>query len=425
MMSLNARRVFIHNASVVTPDGIIEQGAVLLQGERILRAGKQAELELELAELVESEELSGQMTSVELRRDASEPAEASESDADILYIDAGGGWILPGFIDVHVHGGFGSDFMDATEEALDGITRFHGAHGTTTMLATSVTAPKSAIESMLAAVEQYRSKAMPNAQLLGVHLEGPFISPKWPGAQNPNYIVLPELQWLEDWNGRFPGLIRMLTLAPEREGASLLIEWLHRNNIVTACGHTDASYDDIQEAVEIGLQHAVHTFNAMKGLHHREPGTAGAVLTDDRISAEIIADGHHVHPACIRLLTRTKTNGNLILITDAISAAGFGDGTYELGGLNVIVQDGVARLKEGGSLAGSTLTMIDAFRFVVANAGVSVSEASRLASGNPARLLGIGQRTGSLEEGKQADVLLVSSNLNKIEKVWIKGREVF
>lgn len=219
---------------------------------------------------------------------------------------------------------------------------------------------------------------MPYAQLLGVHLEGPFISAKWPGAQNPEYIVKPQKGWLKEWISQYPDIIHMLTLSPEEDSASELIEWITSQGIVASCGHTDASYDDIQKAVEKGLRHVVHTFNAMKGLHHREPGTVGAVMNDDRISAEVIADGHHVHPVCIQLLSKLKVKENLILITDAISAAGLGDGDYNLGGLEVVVREGIARLKHGSSQAGSTPTMIDAFRFAVRKAGLTIPQ-SRMA----------------------------------------------
>lgn len=383
---------WIVNARIVTEEGIIDPGALHFRDGRIVWIGPVEQT----ATLGGSEQL----------------------------IDARGSWLLPGFIDVHVHGGHGGDFMEATEAAYDEITTFHGRNGTTSMLATTVTASKEAIGKVLAAAESYRNGEMPGARLIGVHLEGPFISPKWPGAQNPQFIVPPNLEWMKEWMGRYPGLIRLLTLAPETEGAFEVIEWVTGQGAVCAAGHTDADYDTILEAANRGLSHAVHTFNAMTPLHHRNPGTAGAVLTEDRICAEIIADGHHVHPACIQLLARMKTAENLLLITDAISAAGLGNGDYELGGLKVVVQDGVARLKEGNSLAGSTLTMIDAFRFVVNKVGLSVEEASRLASGNPARQLGISDSTGSIANGKLADLLLVTPDL-RIERVWVAGNPIF
>lgn len=340
-----------------------------------------------------------------------------------LSVDANGSWLLPGFIDVHIHGGYGADFMDATPELLDTITRFHALHGTTSMLATTMTATRDAIDRVLGEVHRYRRGPMPYAELLGVHLEGPFISPKWAGAQDPNLMLPPQLAWLEDWHERFPQLVKQLTLAPELEGGLEMIAWLRDHGIVAACGHTDASYADIQSAIREGLTHAVHTYNAMKPLHHREPGTVGAILTDERISGEIIADGHHVHPAAIRLLAMLKQPHGLLLITDAMSAAGLGDGQYELGGQAVTVQSGVARLTEGGALAGSTLTMIEALRFMVREVGVSVEDASRFASGNPARLLNLETSHGSIAQGKQADLLLVSSEL-ELEQIWVRGKEI-
>lgn len=334
------------------------------------------------------------------------------------------GLIVPGFIDIHVHGGNGEDFMDASPEVLDKITSFHSTQGTTAMLATSMTAPKERLDSVLAEVARYRSGEMPYAQLEGVHLEGPFFSPKWPGAQNPEHIILPDVSWLEAWEKQYPGLIRQVTLAPEREGALEVISWLREQRITAALGHTDATYEEVERAVEAGLHHAVHTFNAMTPLHHRLPGAAGAVLSDPRISAEVIADGIHVHPAAISILAQLKQhNDQLVLITDAMSAAGLDDGEYKIGDLPVIVKHGEARLKDGGALAGSTLTMIRGFRYLVQEVGLSLNAASRAASLTPARLLGIDHRTGSLAQGKQADIVLLNAELD-IEGVWVKGRRV-
>ncbi|PYI57102.1 N-acetylglucosamine-6-phosphate deacetylase [Paenibacillus flagellatus] len=386
-----SRTVIVTNAKIVTETQVIENGTIVWTD--------------------------GVIESVR----PSAPSDASTTGAEV--IDAKGGWVLPGFVDVHVHGGYGADFMDAEAESIDTITRFHGGHGTTSIVATTLTGPKDRLSDVLAVVNEYRSKDMPYAQVVGVHLEGPFINVKYKGAQNPAYIVPPQKAWLEEWHAAYPGLIKQLSLAPETEGALELIAWLRANGINAAAAHTDATYDQIMAAADAGLNQSVHTFNAMTGLHHRNPGTVGAVLTDDRISAEVIADGHHVHPACIRLLTKAKTNDNLMLITDAMSAAGLEDGTYDLGGLAVNVKDGVATLKEGNSLAGSTLTMIGALRFAVEQVGVSVQQASRYASGNPARQLGLFDRTGSLEAGKQADVLLASPEL-ELQRIWAKGNEI-
>lgn len=378
--------------NVVTKDSVIEDGVVVIENETIVYAGTQAALPLRWNEGV------------------------------IETFTSENGYILPGFIDIHVHGGGGEDFMNSDENVLDTITSYHASQGTTTMLATTMTAPKDWIEKVLSEVNKYRSKEMPYAQLAGVHLEGPFISPKWPGAQNPEHISLPNVDWLISWEQQYPELVRQVTLAPEQLGAHEVIAWLKDKGIIAALGHTDATYEEVEAAVEVGLHHAVHTFNAMTPLHHRKPGVAGAVLSDERISAEVIADGIHVHPAAVSLLAQLKSKlQKLVLITDAISATGLEDGNYTLGDLPVIVKEGVARLEDGVTLAGSTLTMIRGFRFLVQEAGLGIIEASQAASHNPADLLGILDTTGTIEQGKQADLLLLDDSL-QLKQVWIKGR---
>lgn len=394
-MNRNPSRTVISGAKVVTPEGILENGVLSFTGGIIDFVGTAEEY----------------------------AAALYPADTEACRIDAGGAYLLPGFIDIHVHGGFGGDFMDADVSSYERITSFHASYGTTSMLATTVTASKEDVFQVLEASAAYRSAPRNGAKLAGVHLEGPFINPQWSGAQNPAYIVPPRTDWLQDWTAAYPGLIKIVTLAPEREGALEAVAWLTQNGIVASAGHTDATFEQVRKAADSGLRHAVHTFNAMRGIHHREPGTAGAVMTDSRIMAEVIADGHHVHPACIRMLANAKGPDGLVLITDAISASGLGSGNYQLGGLEVIMSDGVARLAQGGALAGSTLTMIQAFRYAVEVVGLSVVDASRAASGNPARVVGIGGATGSLTAGKQADVLLVGPDWT-VSHVWVEGREV-
>ncbi|MFK4165813.1 N-acetylglucosamine-6-phosphate deacetylase [Paenibacillus lautus] len=376
---------------VLTPDGFCADGVLAIQGEAISYAGDASGL----------------------------PDELKLAATDI--INQPDGYIIPGFIDIHVHGGNGEDFMDASKDVLDKITSFHSSQGTTSMLATTMTAPKAAIDHVLREVNEYRSQGMPYTKLVGAHLEGPFISPKWPGAQNPEHIVHANIDWLEEWVSTYPDLIRQVTLAPEREGALEAISWLSSHGIVAALGHTDATYEEVEAAVEAGLSHGVHTFNAMTGLHHRKPGVVGAMLGDDRLSCEIIADGIHVHPAAIRILARMKQDSNLILITDAMSATGMADGEYTIGDLPVVVENGIATLKSNrDSLAGSTLTMIKGFQLLVREVGLSIEQASRVGSLNPARKIGIDDCTGSLESGKLADVLVLSSDL-ELQGVWIQG----
>lgn len=378
---------------VLTSERKIQRGVIAIQGDKIVYAGSQSQLPASCS---------------------SWPTAAHEPD----------GLFIPGFVDVHVHGGAGHDFMNSTRDSLDAITRFHSSQGTTTMLATTMTAPKSAIEQVLNAVESYRQQEMPYAQLAGVHLEGPFISPKWPGAQNPAHIAAPNIEWLEQWQASYPGLIRQVTLAPERDGALELISWLRKHEITAALGHTDATYEQVMAGVEAGLSQAVHTFNAMTGLHHRQPGAAGAVLSEPRLAAEVIADGIHVHPAALSIVARLKTSTNLLLITDAMSAAGLGDGDYMLGDQPVTVQDGIATLKHhANALAGSTLTMIQGFRYLINEVGLTLQEASRAASLNPAISLGLDQFIGTLESGKQANILLLDHQLS-LRQVWVNGRQI-
>ncbi|WP_342562754.1 N-acetylglucosamine-6-phosphate deacetylase [Paenibacillus sp. FSL R7-0345] len=378
---------------VLTPSGLIAEGVIAVSEEAIHYAGEAAWLPAAYA---------GWPVSVTERS----------------------GLLIPGFVDVHVHGGAGYDFMYSDSKALDTITGFHASQGTTTMLATTMTAAKPEIDKVLAEVHAYRGAGMPYAQVAGVHLEGPFISQKWPGAQNPEHIVPANIGWLEAWEQQYPGLIRQVTLAPEREGALEAVSWLRTHGITAALGHTNATFEEVIAAADAGLNQAVHMYNAMTPLHHRKPGTAGAVMSDDRIRAEIIADGIHVHPAAIQIVSRLKNNANLLLITDAMSATGLDDGEYTIGDLPVLVSGGVATLKEHPeALAGSTLTMIRGFRYLVQEVGLSLEQASQAASLTPAVSLGMQRSIGTLEAGKRGDILLLDDQL-ELQRVWIGGREI-
>lgn len=391
MVKVNGELGQLLYGKVLTPKGIIEDGVIAVSEEQIHYAGE----------------------AVWLPESYSHWPSNGEKGEDLL---------IPGFVDVHVHGGAGYDFMYSDAKSLDAITKFHSSQGTTTMLATTMTATKDAIDHVLSEVSAYHATEMPYAQIAGMHLEGPFISQKWPGAQNPEHIVPANMEWLKEWELNYPGLIRQVTLAPEREGALEAISWLRKHGITAALGHTDASFEEVIAAADAGLNQAVHMFNAMTPLHHRKPGAAGAILFDKRIRAEIIADGIHVHPAAISIVTQLKKENNLLLITDAMSATGLEDGEYMLGDLPVLVHGGIATLKDNpAALAGSTLTMIRGFRYLIQEVGLSLEEASKAASLTPALSIGMERSIGSLVAGKRGDILRLDEELN-IQDVWIAGR---
>lgn len=332
---------------------------------------------------------------------------------------AGDAVIVPGFVDLHVHGGGGADVMDADTETVAVMIGHHLRHGSTSLVPTTMTAPKSDIDKALAAVESFRRVSPIGGAVIGVHLEGPFISPVFPGAQNPSHILPARAEWLEGWNDRHPGLIRILTLAPETEGAEETIRAAVALGIVAACGHSNATYDTMQSAIGWGVTHSVHCCNGMRPFHHREPGVVGAVLLHQELSTELIMDGHHLHPASSALVRRVKGN-RVCIVTDAMRASGMPDGEYTLGGLAVVVRDSVARL-EDGSLAGSTLTMQSALSGLIRQHGLSLHEALPHATSIPAGIIGAADK-GRIEAGAAADMLLLDPADYAVRKVMLGGR---
>lgn len=336
---------------------------------------------------------------------------------DIPVVDLEGAWLVPGYIDLHVHGGGGHNVATSLE-SMDAAVAYHRTRGTTATLVSLVTAP---VEELVVqagwAAALARRGPSPRGCVLGSHLEGPFLSPRRRGAQNAAHMIAPDPEILERLIAAGEGAVRMMTLAPELDGALALIPRLREHGIIAAIGHSDADYEQARAAIRAGAEHATHLFNGMGPLHHRTPGLVGAAL-EAGIPCELINDGRHVHPAVIALVCRLIDCP--VLITDAIDATGVGDGTFDLGGLAVHVQDGEARLASTRSLAGSTLTMDEALRRAVRDSGVSIEQAAAAAATNPARVLGLEDRLGSIAPGRRADLVVLDDAL-RVRRVMAAG----
>jgi len=352
-------------------------------------------------------------------------------------MDARGAFVAPGFIDIHIHGAAGSDTMDATPSALARMAEFVSSHGVTGFLPTVMSSP---IEQMLAATraaaQAARVDAQPHnacsrhgrtqagAQILGINVEGPFLNPEFKGAQPEEGIASPDPAILKRILEAGGGHVRVMTIAPEMPGAVDIVRELAAQGVLVSVGHSGASYDDIQSAIEAGLRHVTHTYNGMRGLHHRQPGVVGAALVHSELTCEVIADGIHVHPAAVKLVARAKGLGGTVLMTDAMRAAGLPDGHYELGGQHVIVTSGAARL-DTGVLAGSTLTADAAVRNMVEFAGIPLYAAISMASSTPARLIGLSGRKGRIEPEMDADIVLLDAETLQVRATLVMGEAVY
>lgn len=329
--------------------------------------------------------------------------------------------ILPGFVDTHVHGGGGGDTMDGAD-GVRTLARFHGQHGTTTLLPTTITNPWERIVSALQGVREVMQEQDPAIPSIpGAHLEGPFISPKRLGAQPP-FTLEPTPSRIDELLAL--DVVRVTTVAPEEPGVFAAAERFVQAGVRVSIGHTVASFEEVQQFAAAvrragGTLGFTHLYNAMGGLAGREPGIVGAALTRQEAFAELILDLHHVHEGSFRVAVAAK-QGRLHLITDAIRACGLPEGKTELGGLDVVVKNGAARLSDG-TLAGSVLTLDQALRNAV-NAGLSVQEVSRMLSGNPASYLGLSDR-GSLAEGMRADLVVLDDDL-QVQEVFVAGRPI-
>ncbi len=331
-------------------------------------------------------------------------------------IDGKGQYLSPGFIDIHNHGNSGCDFMDATEESIENISKFHMRNGVTSFLGTIITG---SYENMINAAKNMTEYKDNYSQLLGIHLEGPFFSLSKKGAQPEEYIKETDMFFIKKMIDICGNKLKMISIAPEKEGAIELISYLKNNNITVSMAHSNATYDEAIKGINSGATIATHLYNGMRSFTHREPGIIGASLTDDRVFCEIIYDRIHLHDVAVEIALKMKTKEKLILVSDAMRAAGLNDGTYELGGQSVAVKEGAARLKDG-SLAGSTLNLRTAVYNMIKYLDVPICDAVRMASLTPAAAINLNNKKGSIEIGKDADLILFDDDIN-IKSVAIAG----
>ncbi|MFD7002083.1 N-acetylglucosamine-6-phosphate deacetylase [Streptomyces mirabilis] len=360
-----APRTVLAGARVVLPTGVVDDGRVIVDGTRI----------------------------------------AGSAPSSARTLDLSGHWLVPGFVDLHNHGGGGASFTSGTvEEVLQGV-HTHRLHGTTTLVASTVTGDMDGLAQRAGLLSELAEQG----DIAGIHFEGPFISPCRKGAHSEELLRDPDPAEVRKLIDAARGRASMVTLATELPGGIDSVRLLAEHGVIAAIGHTDATYEQTVEAIDAGATVATHLFNAMPALGHRTPGPITALLEDERITVELINDGTHLHPAALQLAFHHAGADRVAFITDAMDAAGFGDGRYRLGPLEVEVSEGVARLVEGGSIAGSTLTLDRAFQRAVSVDRLPVEDIVAALSANPARLLGLYDRVGSLEPGKDADLVVLDA----------------
>ena len=388
---MSARAICIENGAVHTPERFIEDGRIIIRGGRIEQVGPCAAVP---------------------RPDSSE------------LIDARGELICPGFIDIHVHGGGGADTMDASSESLARVSAVHARHGTTAMCVATMTAEDESLERALVAVAQFARQEPMGARVLGAHLEGPFLSPQRRGVHPAGLLTLPSVETLKRYMDRAQGRLKVVTIAPELPGALDVIAYARDSGIVPSIGHTSASYQQTRDAISAGASSATHTYNAMEPLTSRAPGTVGALLSSDEVACEIIADGRHVHPASIEVLLRAKKLSQVVLVTDCMRPLDEASvSSFELSGTRVLVGDGGC-YTEDGVLCGTLLSMASAQRNMNTLVGRRLHEVISMATRNPARVLGIADRMGSLEPGKEANVVVCDADMN-VRLTMVGGRVVY
>ncbi len=362
--------------------------------------------------------------------------------AQLPRLDAGGGYIVPGLVDVHVHGGGGVDTMDASPDGLRAMSRAHARAGTTSLLCTTVTAAlEPLLEAERAVVEAARRQRAwwrgqapgPDeggwgARIAGIHLEGPYLNPERKGAQNPDYMREPDLRELQALleASRLDGevLLRLMTMAPEREGALEAIEWLVSHGVAVAVGHSAVDGERLEAAIRAGASQVTHLFNGMPPFHHRTPGLAGAALSDERLVAQLIADGVHIHPAALRVAYRARGARGIALVTDALAPMGLGEGRFRLGEYDVEVRGGACRMLDG-TLAGSIQGLGEMVRRMVQEVGAPLADAVAMASRVPADSVGLAGRAGTLRPGAWGDAVVLDAGGLEVRATVVAGRVVY
>lgn len=337
-------------------------------------------------------------------------------------IDCKDALVVPGFVDIHCHGGVGVDTMDGKAASIEKLAKFVASNGTGAFLPTTMTMPMGDVRQALKAVDEVMRGDVMGAEILGVHAEGPFINAEKKGAQNGANIAVPSVAAFQEMTGEFEDVVKTITLAPEIEGAEELIRYLKKKGIVAIIGHTCATYEQAMASFDWGVSHCTHLYNAMPGLSHRAPGVVGALFDAKDTTVELIADLIHVHPAALRIAMDVKGIDQVALITDAMEAAGLPDGEYALGGQAVFVKDGAARLANG-ALAGSTLNQQQALRNVI-SIGKSLEEALVMLTESPARVIGMETTHGQLAEGYVANVTILNKELY-VKQTFVRGKQVF
>ncbi|TYS61379.1 N-acetylglucosamine-6-phosphate deacetylase [Sutcliffiella horikoshii] len=331
-------------------------------------------------------------------------------------------YAAPGFIDLHIHGLNGSDVMDASTDCIKNMAKTLPKEGTTSFLATTITQEKSELGRALQNVNSFipcQNQSDVGSEVLGVHLEGPFINEKRAGAQPPAFILEPSVETFRHFQSESGNHIKLVTLAPEEKNGLELVKHLSDTGVIASIGHSDALYAEVVKAIEAGAEHITHFFNGMRGSHHREPGVAGAGLAHPELFLEMIVDGIHVHPAMVKATFLAKGVDHILLITDSMRAKWLDDGEYELGGQKVIVENNTALL-EDGTLAGSVLKMNDAVRNMKQFTDCTMQEAIQMATANPAKRLHVWDRKGSISIGKDADIVILDEEM-QVKMTFCKG----